>query len=47
MLRNIPEERRSHLHRGESLKSRTAACLKILTNINLQFFPEGFGKLQG
>jgi hypothetical protein len=22
MLRNIPEERRSHLHRGESLKSR-------------------------
>ena len=25
-LRKIPEERRSHLHRGGSLKSRACAC---------------------
>jgi hypothetical protein len=45
-LRNIPEGRRSHLHRGESLKSSNSfSSLKIYTTFCIQQFGSGINAL--
>jgi hypothetical protein len=39
MLHNIPEERRSHLHRGGSLKSRMKHLVKSFSPVSWFFLP--------
>jgi hypothetical protein len=39
-LRNISEERRSHLHSGGSLKSRKLGVVPFIKTVNLLLYPE-------